>query len=823
MSITRINNNIASINANRNLSATSGQLQKSIERLSSGLRINRAGDDAAGMTVVTRIQAQVRGLERAVANAQDGMNLINVAEGALEETTNRLNRMRVLAIQAANTGVNDAQARQALQDEVFQSIDEITRIAETTTWNTNNLLNGDYKVVTEIKAGQDGIQNFGINIDPGPTSNTLESGVSFLHIVNTVAGRVQIIAGEGKGEQQTFATGIRDATDVAVSLGFFTDDTSLAAAALGGAAALDGNAFNGVSIASGDAIAFDGVIADGVTKFNGRLSLDGALSPDDLASAINDAISQAETGLFGATVDTGFDISAYYRDGRIHISTTDGLTTHNLASINIRLIDADGSGDVLTQRLGVSRTSVDTGGIIGFDTTVDNNGQVGNNVLAITGSTFDTGQFEVLVEDVQGETQRMVENTVRFNDLNGVTMGRDVTLIGTAGMNGRFENGIYTGFTSLVAGDTITMEGANYDGTTFSRVYTLTTADGTDVDGQIATISGLIRELNNRLYSNGIQGTFIDAVATFVSDGYIRVIEEIGRDDSEMNFTLRFNMQTGPTTINDDAVLLREGFTQSATFSLPDGDRIRASAGDVITLRGPESTIEGIPTQQVTLRVGDNLTAGTDIIEVTAPEYVGRLNGGPAVTFTNGDQDVVFIDDGSGEKGVARTLTLDFDNILDITKSDTQPDPGTTILISTINRSMNFHIGAYSEQNFRISLGDLTAENLGFGKGSGRTVRDIEITTVTGANEALKIIDEALDQVNRTRSLLGAATNRLESTVSNQSVAIENLTASESRLRDADIAQESSTFASNQVRLQAAVSVLAQANFTPQSFLSLLG
>ena len=171
----------------------------------------------------------------------------------------------------------------------------------------------------------------------------------------------------------------------------------------------------------------------------------------------------------------------------------------------------------------------------------------------------------------------------------------------------------------------------------------------------------------------------------------------------------------------------------------------------------------------------------------------------------------------------SKQLTIDFDSIVDVTKATSGTDTGITILISTVNKSLNFQVGAFAGQTFRTSLGDLRADNLGFGRGSGRTVSDIDITTLSGANDALDIIDEALDQVNTTRSLLGASTNRLDSTVANLSVTAENLTASESRLRDADIAAESTQFALNQILMQAGISVLAQANFQNQSLLSLLG
>ena len=102
MALTRINNNISALNANRNLRATSRDLGISLERLSSGLRINRAADDAAGLTISENLRAQINGLNRAIDNSADAISLVNTAEGALIETTNRLQRIRVLAVQAAH-------------------------------------------------------------------------------------------------------------------------------------------------------------------------------------------------------------------------------------------------------------------------------------------------------------------------------------------------------------------------------------------------------------------------------------------------------------------------------------------------------------------------------------------------------------------------------------------------------------------------------------------------------------------------------------------------------------------------------------------------
>jgi flagellin len=137
----RINHNIAAMNTHRQLTGNTAAANKSLEKLSSGLRINRAGDDAAGLAISEKMRAQVRGLDMASKNAQDGISLIQTAEGALNETHSILQRMREVADQSAN-GTNTADDRLALQDEVSQLKTEIDRIGNTTEFNTQKLLNG---------------------------------------------------------------------------------------------------------------------------------------------------------------------------------------------------------------------------------------------------------------------------------------------------------------------------------------------------------------------------------------------------------------------------------------------------------------------------------------------------------------------------------------------------------------------------------------------------------------------------------------------------------------------------------------------------------
>ncbi|NLY60951.1 MAG: flagellin [Clostridiales bacterium] len=152
----RINNNLMAMNAYRQLGITNNAAAKAMEKLSSGYRINRAGDDAAGLAISEKMRGQIRGLNMASKNAQDGISLIQTAEGALQETHAILQRMRELAVQAAND-TNVVIDRGELQKEVDQLSQEISRIAETTQFNTQNLLNGTFTGVFHIGAnkGQD--------------------------------------------------------------------------------------------------------------------------------------------------------------------------------------------------------------------------------------------------------------------------------------------------------------------------------------------------------------------------------------------------------------------------------------------------------------------------------------------------------------------------------------------------------------------------------------------------------------------------------------------------------------------------------------------
>ncbi|MDY7084794.1 MAG: flagellin [Actinomycetota bacterium] len=149
----RINQNIAAQNAYRNLSVTDSQMSKSLEKLSSGYRINRAADDAAGLSISEGLRAQVGGLKVAVRNTQDGVSVAQTAEGALNEVTSILQRMRDLSVQAANAGATDTAAASAANKEMSQLNAELNRIGETTSFGQSKLLGGSFGATTKTVAG----------------------------------------------------------------------------------------------------------------------------------------------------------------------------------------------------------------------------------------------------------------------------------------------------------------------------------------------------------------------------------------------------------------------------------------------------------------------------------------------------------------------------------------------------------------------------------------------------------------------------------------------------------------------------------------------
>lgn len=188
-----INTNVASINAQRHLMRSTQVLGNTFKRLSSGLRVNSAKDDAAGFSIATRMTAQIRGLNQAVRNANDAISLVQVAEGALDETTNALQRIRELAVQSSNDTYN-AGDRQDMQAEVNQLLSEIDRIAINTQFNNQQVLSGGF-LGKKFQVGADAGQTITLSILGAHTSQLMATEATPLYVsaqqsAETTVGRV---------------------------------------------------------------------------------------------------------------------------------------------------------------------------------------------------------------------------------------------------------------------------------------------------------------------------------------------------------------------------------------------------------------------------------------------------------------------------------------------------------------------------------------------------------------------------------------------------------------------------------------------------------
>jgi len=188
-----VNTNVSSLNAQRQLMSSGNSLDQAFERLSSGLRINNASDDAAGLQISNRLEGQINGLNQGNRNANDGISVAQTAEGAMEQITDSFQRVRTLAAQAAN-GSNTDEDRLAIQEEMRALMEEVNRVAEDTTFGGENLLDGTYSGVFQV--GADAVQTIQFSMkDVGGTANSMSDNGGF-----TLSGIADIASAIPGGE-----------------------------------------------------------------------------------------------------------------------------------------------------------------------------------------------------------------------------------------------------------------------------------------------------------------------------------------------------------------------------------------------------------------------------------------------------------------------------------------------------------------------------------------------------------------------------------------------------------------------------------------------
>ncbi|MDP2635421.1 MULTISPECIES: flagellin [unclassified Pseudoalteromonas] len=215
-----VNTNVSALNAQRQLERTGNDLDTSFKRLSSGLRINSAADDAAGLQISDRLQSQILGLNQGNRNANDGISLAQTAEGALEEITSSFQRIRTLSQQASN-GSNTDEDRLAIQEEIRQLSDEVNRIAADTTFGGQNLLDGSYSASFQV--GADAVQTIGFSMqsvgtDSAGVPNSIETNDGFT--LSGIAGIASTVSGNG---YDVLAAGISSLGGAAASTIAFAD------------------------------------------------------------------------------------------------------------------------------------------------------------------------------------------------------------------------------------------------------------------------------------------------------------------------------------------------------------------------------------------------------------------------------------------------------------------------------------------------------------------------------------------------------------------------------------------------------------------------
>jgi len=357
----RINTNVEALNAQRNLNVTGQMYAKSIEKLSSGLRINRAADDAAGLSISEKLRSQVRGVNQAIRNSQDGISMIQTAEGALNEVQDIVQRMRELSVQAGNDTLSAAD-RVAIGDELVQLRDEIDGIASRTNFNGKNLLDGNLAAaldtatstadvggqistgaITDINvSGANAGETYTMAYDAGAETLTLTRGTDSVAQTVAVGAASQTFNFSELGVSVAFATA--SGADTADLIGADLDGLTVVTGAGSGAATFQIGADTGQTISA----AFNAMSS---SQIGGGVGADVSTEVGDyaaLGAGSTDADFKAAANALRDSLDLALeDISAQRSElGSVqnrleHTVRNLGVTSENLAASEARIRDAD--------------------------------------------------------------------------------------------------------------------------------------------------------------------------------------------------------------------------------------------------------------------------------------------------------------------------------------------------------------------------------------------------------------------------------------------------------------------------------------------------
>jgi flagellin len=735
-----ITNNIASLNAQENLSRSSSALGQSLQRLSSGLKINTGADGPAALVISEEQRAQISGLQAAINNTSKGISLIQTTEGALNEINSLLDQVRGLALDSANSAVLDTNAQAANQAQLAQALGTIDRIAQTTQFGTKKVLDGT--------AGMTGFSTAPSSVQVLQTTSAAAPGAYQVNV--TTAGQQAVVNGSAPiiSGAQTLAN--------AEQLTINGVQVNLAA----------GSNQQGVLNAINAATPQTGVVAE---------------VANNVGVQSNASTKAAET------VDT----AAFLTNAGGNPPAVAGTLLKNLQGYT-----AATNGDVIT----ITGTDAKGNAVNGPNFTVtaatSTLGQLASAVAAAYNATDATGNYTASIKangDIElrsgNPTNASLSLTLGFTSAGGTytppTVGANngvssTTAVTTAtqlnGLSG--SNGLYQ------AGDTLVVGGTRADGST------ITAAQGTITLGANATVNDVV---------NGLQSAFGSGYTASFTNGKFVVTDNKDANASAVAFSITDGAGNKGSDATDFSL---SGFTTSVSTL-----RLHSQTyGSAATIAVQSNQAAGAGTTGI----------GTGILNGTGVDIAGNINGYAAT----GQGNVLIGSAADKAAGIAVAVTGKNPTY------DTLTQTGNNLATVTVqNNSMTFQIGANSGQTASIAVDNAGTKAIGIGVSGDQftNLNQINITTQSGAQDALKVIDQAIADISNLRGRLGAfQANTLQATATDLQTTLTNTTSAESVIRDTDFAQEMSSFTKNQVLVQAGTTVLSNANQTNQLVLNLL-
>lgn len=881
-----INTNIASLNAQRNLNTSQSALATSLQRLSSGLRINSAKDDAAGLAIADRMTAQVRGLNQAVRNANDGVSLAQTAEGALQETGNILQRMRELAIQSANA-TNSASDRKSLQSEANQLMSELNRISETTNFNGLNLLDGTF-TTQNFQVGANANQTIAVSV-AGASAETLGADQVSSQISAAKGANTAALNGSKLGATAAVTTtaalartanNFSSATTARITNpAGTTADVSIPAASTAAEAAALLTAATGIEAAGYNAATLDfttilnqtaNALVDAGDTVSFALSTDAgtaqtfsyvvgatdAATRTNIVTALNTAVAAINT----ANGNSDLSVS-----GESGFATGDAITIASASGVDINIAD-----------FAIANTKV--AGTFGFSGTLENSTAYTVSLTGVTGTAAWTSDASATTAEANDALFAALATSTAYGAL-AAAAGYTFTQTGGAGAalqvfkTGTTDPGVVS--MAMTGGTTATLTAATLAGygSTATTAGPATTVAATATNTAL-TATGLVAGLNTtavNLVESGNDSTSVRGQVTVAAEGgySLQFVTNAAEFESgaanATNITLAATASVGIAEGNGvSAQTLSISGLAAQSVTVSENSTAKQIAASINAVSGTtgvtgtarsEATFSGLSASgTVSFNLyGSNTTAVAISAAVTTSDLsalataVNQRSGTTGITAevtTAGSLKLVnsagydikietfehsaAVTDPSGATQLAQTIAITGQTGTAITLRD----GGTTVEGAHLDSAviagkvtLNSNAGPFSATSDEVNAsgGVLNTTTAGESVTSVKAkLSAVDISTSTGAQSAIDVLDAAMAQVNAIRADLGAVQNRFQSTVSNLTTTSENIAAARSRIQDADFAAETAALTRNQILQQAGTAMLAQANQLPNNVLTLL-